>query len=66
MKGNAAAEDGWTMRWNLSNPECQEVRFIGPGGVTSEIVSGKIDVAWLERERARFLKEHGAQQIPLF
>ena len=65
-KGQVTAGDGWTMQWDLSDPECQEARFIGPGGVRSEIISGQIDEAWLKRERARFLKDHSAQQAPLW
>jgi len=60
------AEDGWTMRWDLSDPECQEARFANPDGVTFEIVSGQIDEAWLGRERTRFLRDHSAQQASLF
>jgi len=65
-KGQVTAGDGWMMQWNLSDPECQEVRFAGPNGVTSEIVSGQIDEAWLGRERRRFLKDHSAQQPALW
>ena len=65
-KGQVTAGDGWTMRWDLSGAECQEARFIGPDGVTSEIVSGQIGEAWLGRERKRFLKDHSAQQPALW
>ena len=61
MKGEITAGDGWTMRWDLSDAECQEIAFHKPDGTRHGVVSGEILEGYLKRERARFLKEHDGQ-----